>query len=158
MAAAPLLDPTSIDLTQSVASHADIYKVLKQSGRFALLDGIAHFGKEDGTAVGWKDIRADDWWAPDHIRGRPIFPGVLMTEAAAQLASWDYVQRTQDFTSFLGFAGLNETRFRGLVEPGVRMHWISRSMRIRTRMFVYAVQGFVGENLVFETEVVGTIL
>lgn len=158
MATAPLLDPAQIDLTRTVATHDEIYKVLKQTGRFALLDAIAYYGKEDGTAVGWKDIRADDWWAADHIPGRPLFPGVLMTEAAAQLASWDYVQRTQDFTSFLGFAGLNETRFRGIVEPGVRMHWIARSVRIRSRVFIYQVQGFVAENLVFETEVVGTIL
>jgi 3-hydroxyacyl-[acyl-carrier-protein] dehydratase len=157
MVTAPLLDPTHIDLSRTVATHAQIYTVLKQSGRFALLDAISHHG-EDGTSVGWKDIRADDWWAADHIPGRPLFPGVLMTEASAQLASWDYIQRTQDFTSFLGFAGLNETRFRGIVEPGVRMHWIARSMRIRSRMFVYAVQGFVAEDLVFETEVVGTIL
>jgi len=158
MATAPLLDPARIDLSQRVATHAEIYIVLKQAGRFALLDGIAYFGKDDNTSVGWKDIRADDWWTSDHIPGRPLFPGVLMTEAAAQLASWDYIQRAQDFQSFLGFAGLNETRFRGIVEPGVRMHWVSRVLRIRTRMFVYAVQGFVGESLVFETEVVGTIL
>ncbi len=158
MVTAPLLDPAHIDLSRTVATHAEIYKVLKQTGRFALLDGIAHYSQEDGTAVGWKDIRADDWWAADHIPGRPLFPGVLMTEAAAQLASWDYIQRTQDFTSFLGFAGLNQTRFRGIVEPGVRMHWIARSVRIRSRMFIYQVQGFVAENLVFETEVVGTIL
>ena len=158
MANAPLLDPALIDLSRTVATKSEIYAVLKQAGRFALLDSIAYFGKEDGTAVGWKDIRADDWWAADHIPGRPLFPGVLMTEAAAQLASWDYIQRTQDFQSFLGFAGLNETRVRGIVEPGVRMHWISKTLRIRTRMFVYQVQGFVAESLVFETEVVGTIL
>ncbi|MCY2960144.1 MAG: beta-hydroxyacyl-ACP dehydratase [Planctomycetota bacterium] len=158
MATAPLLDPNLIDLSRTVATHDEIYSRLKQAGRFALLDAISYFGSEDGTAVGWKDIRADDWWAADHIPGRPLFPGVLMTEAAAQLASWDYIQRTQDFKSFLGFAGLDDTRFRGMVEPGVRMHWVSRTVRIRTRMFVYQVQGFVAENLVFETQVIGTIL
>lgn len=158
MTAVPLLDPSTIDLTRTVASHADVYARLKQAGRFALLDGIAYFGADDATSVGWKDIRADDWWAADHIPGRPLFPGVLMTEAAAQLASWDYMERSREFTKFLGFAGLNDTRFRGLVEPGVRMHWVARAIRIRTRMFVYQVHGFVASDLVFETEVVGTVL
>ncbi len=158
MAIAPALDPSQFDLTRTVAGHSEIYSILKQSGRFALLDGIAYYGADDSTSVGWKDIRADDWWAADHIPGRPLFPGILMTEAAAQLASWDYVQRTQDRTSFLGFAGLNDTRFRGIVEPGVRMHWIARVKRIRTRMFVYQVEGFVGTARMYETEVVGTVL
>lgn len=158
MPAAPLLDLAQLDLSQTVATRDEIYRLLKQSGRFALLDGIAHVDREAGTAIGWKDIRADDWWASDHIPGRPLFPGALMIEASAQLASWDYITRTQDFTSFLGFAGLNDTRFRGIVEPGVRMHFLSQSVRIRTRMFVYRVQGLVGSDLVFETEVVGTVL
>lgn len=158
MPAAPLLDLAQIDLGRTVANHDEIYRLLKQRGRFALLDGIAHRDLEGGIAVGWKDIRADDWWAPDHIPGRPLFPGALMIEASAQLASWDYITRTQDFTSFLGFAGLNDTRFRGIVEPGVRMHFLSQTLRIRSRMFVYRVQGLVAGDLVFETEVVGTVL
>lgn len=158
MTSAPLLDPSTIDLSRTVATHADVYARLKQAGRFALLDGIAYCGADDATSVGWKDIRADDWWASDHIPGRPLFPGVLMTEAAAQLASWDYMERARDFDRFLGFAGLNETRFRGIVEPGVRMHWVARAVRVRTRMFVYEVGGFVGAERVFETEVVGTVL
>jgi 3-hydroxyacyl-[acyl-carrier-protein] dehydratase len=158
MSTAPPLDPAAFDLSRTVASHAQIYAVLKQAGRFALLDGVCYFGTEDATAIGWKDIRADDWWAADHIPGRPLFPGVLMTECAAQLASWDYLARTPDFTGFLGFAGLNQTRFRGIVEPGARMHWIARVQRVRSRMFVYDVAGFVGSERVYETEVVGTVL
>ncbi|MBL8860445.1 MAG: hypothetical protein JNK02_00390 [Planctomycetes bacterium] len=158
MTSAPPLVPSRFDLDASVATRADIYAVLKQAGRFALLDGIAYFGAEDLTSIGWKEIRADDWWAADHIPGRPLFPGVLMTEAAAQLASWDYVRRTPGFAGFLGFAGLNDTRFRGIVEPGVRMVWISRQVRVRGRMFIYEVQGFVGDDRVYETEVIGTIL
>ena len=158
MTTAPPLDPTAFDLTHTVATHDEVYRQLKQAGRFALLDGIAYFGESDNTAIGWKDIRADDWWASDHIPGRPLFPGVLMTEAAAQLASWDHIRRTPGFSGFLGFAGLNSTRFRGIVEPGVRMHWIARLLRVRSKMFVYEVAGFVGRDRVYETEVVGTVL
>jgi len=158
MPAAPLVDIASIDLTRTVATHAEIYSVLQQAGRFALLDGVAHFCNTEQISVGWKDIRADDWWAKDHIPGRPLFPGVLMIEAAAQLGSWDFMRRHPEVKGFVGFGGVDGTRFRGAVSPGVRMHWVARATKVRTRMFFYAVQGYVALDLVFETEVMGVVM
>jgi len=159
MPAEPLLDFEKTDLSRVVATRDDILKKIKQRGRFALLDGILDHGAESHVIVGFKDIRADDWWAPDHIPGRPIFPGALMVEAAAQLATYDYLVRhplAED--AFLGFGGLDAVRFRGIVEPGVRLLFASKGLRLRSRMFTYAVQAFVERNLVFEAEVMGIIV
>jgi len=159
MPAEPLIDFEKTDLSRVVATRADIQKEIKQRGRFALLDGILDHGTESHVIVGFKDIRADDWWAPDHIPGRPIFPGALMVEAAAQLATYDYLRRNPPKEEvFLGFGGLDAVRFRGIVEPGVRLVFASKGLRLRSRMFTYAVQGFVERNLVFEAEVLGIIL
>lgn len=159
MPAEPLLDFEKTDLSHVVATRADILKQIKQRGRFALLDGILDFGKESQVIVGFKDIRADDWWASDHIPGRPIFPGALMVEAAAQLSTFDYLVRNPPKEEiFLGFGGLDAVRFRSLVEPGVRMLFAAKAIRVRTRMFTYATQGFVGGNLVFEGEIMGLIV
>jgi 3-hydroxyacyl-[acyl-carrier-protein] dehydratase len=155
-----LIDVSRLDLEHVHATHAEIYaKDLPHRGRFALLDGVCAFDPADGgCSVGWKDIRADDWWACDHIPGRPLFPGVLMIEGGAQLASWDHRQRMHRAPGFIGFGGVNETRFRSTVEPGVRLHWVARMLKTRSRMFVYAVQGLVAGELVFETEVIGAIV
>lgn len=159
MPAVPLLDFEKIDLSRVVATRDDVLKKIKQRGRFALLDGILHVDLEAGLIVGFKDIRADDWWAADHIPGRPIFPGALMCEAAAQLCSYDYMTRgTISQDGFLGFGGMNETRFRGVVEPPSRLLLAAKVERLRSRMFTYATQGFVGLDLVFETEVMGILL
>jgi 3-hydroxyacyl-[acyl-carrier-protein] dehydratase len=159
MPAEPLLDLEKTDLSHVVATREDILKHIKQRGRFALLDGILDFGSESNVIVGFKEIRADDWWASDHIPGRPIFPGALMVEAAAQLATFDYLVRNPPkVEQFLGFGGLDSVRFRGLVEPGVRMLFAAKAIRVRTRMFTYAAQGFVGGNLVFEGEIMGLIV
>ena len=159
MPAEPLLDLEKTDLTHLVATREDIQKQIKQRGRFALLDGILDFGRESNVIVGFKEIRADDWWASDHIPGRPIFPGALMVEAAAQLATYDYLVRNPPKEElFLGFGGLDSVRFRGLVEPGVRMLFAAKAVRVRTRMFTYTAQGFVGGNLVFEGEIMGLIV
>jgi 3-hydroxyacyl-[acyl-carrier-protein] dehydratase len=154
----PTIDLTQLDFTKLVADKAQIYSVLKQAGRFALLDGIVRFSTDEPVSIGFKEIRADDWWCADHVPGRPLFPGVLMIETGAQLASWDHMRRHPAPKGFIGFGGLNETRFRGQVEPGQRMVFVARETRVRTKMFVYAVQGFVGGDLVFETEVIGVAI
>jgi len=159
MPTAPLLDFSTIDLTRTAATHAEIYRLLKQSGSFALLDGILHFDPSTPLVVGFKEIRAEDWWARDHIPGRPLFPGALMIETAAQLCAWDYMKRSELAPDvFVGFGGLENTRFRGIVEPGRRMIFAGEVKRIRSRMFTYAAQGFVDGCLVFETDVLGVVV
>jgi 3-hydroxyacyl-[acyl-carrier-protein] dehydratase len=159
MPAEPLLDFETTDLSRVVATREDILKQIKQRGRFALLDGILDFGAQSQVMIGFKDIRADDWWASDHIPGRPIFPGALMVEAAAQLATYDYLVRNPPQGEiFLGFGGLDSVRFRGIVEPGVRLVFACKALRVRTRMFIYAAQSFVGRELVFEAEIMGLIV
>ena len=158
MPSAPLIDFETLDLERVVTDKDAIYKVLRHAGRFALLDGITHCDPESDVIVGFKEIRADDWWAPDHIPGRPLFPGALMIETSAQLCSYDYLVKHGDTgDKFLGFGGLGETRFRGAVEPGVRMVFAGKVSRVRRSMFVYEAQGFVDGKLVFETQVKGVV-
>jgi 3-hydroxyacyl-[acyl-carrier-protein] dehydratase len=158
MPAAPPVDFAALDYSRPVATKDQIYSLLKQAGRFALLDGVVRFDQTENVSIGFKEIRADDWWAADHIPGRPLFPGVLMIETAAQLGSWDHLMRHPEQRGFIGFGGLNDTRFRGAVEPGQRLVFVARELRVRSRMFFYSVQGFVKNDLVFETEVIGVVM
>ena len=159
MPSEPIADLSRLDLTQTIADHAAVYRVIKQTGKFALLDAVVHFDPEVALCVGRKEIRSDAWWAADHIPGRPLFPGALMIETGAQLCSWDFMKRSEcTAETFVGFGGLNDTRFRGMVEPGVTMYFVARPKRIRKTMFTYEVQGLVEQSLVFETEVMGVIL
>lgn len=156
--AAPF-DLSTLDLSRTVITRDDVYRTLAHRGRFALLDGVLHFAAEDEVIVGYKDIRAEDWWACDHIPGRPLFPGVLMIEAAAQLSSFDFMHRRPERpNTFLGFGGVESTRFRGTVEPPARLILAARSVRVRSNMFTYEAQGFVGEKLVFQTEILGVVI
>jgi 3-hydroxyacyl-[acyl-carrier-protein] dehydratase len=159
MPSEPLLDLESVDLSRVVATREEVLSKIRQRGRFALLDGILHLDEERGLIVGFKEIRGDDWWAADHIPGRPIFPGALMCEAAAQLCSYDYLRKQPlPEGGFLGFGGMNGTRFRGIVQPPARMLLVAHPERLRSRMFTYAAQGFVGRDLVFETEIMGVLV
>lgn len=160
MPAKNLVELCTLDLSKAVATKEDIHRYLKQRGRFSMLDGILHEDIDGKFAVGFKEIRSDDWWASDHIPGRPLFPGALMIETAAQLASYDFQKNRSEVGDdrFLGFGGLEKTRFRGAVIPDCRMIFVASLKRIRTTMFVYATQGFVADELVFETEVLGVVV
>ena len=152
----PLVDLDSLDLSTVLHDRESLDSVLKQRGTFAMVDGVLHLDLEGDLVVGYKDIRKDDWWAKDHIPGRPIFPGALMVEASAQLGSFDYFQRRpEELGAFIGFIGIDKTRFRQVVEPDCPMYLVGRVHRMRRTMFSYRFQGWVEKELAFEAEITG---
>ena len=159
MTTAPAIDLEGLDLTRAVVDKAGIYELLHQRGKFAVLDGILHYDVERNFTVAYTDARAGDWWTTDHIPGRPIFPGALMVEAGAQTCAYDFMRRQKAGPeTFVGFGGLENTRFRGLVSPGSRLVFVASVQRIRSRLFTYQVHGYVERELVFESGVLGVVV
>jgi len=71
-----------------------------------------------------------------------------MCEAAAQMASF-YTQRHKLMdTAMVGFGGLKDVRFRGLVRPGDRFVVVAQLLRVRSSMLTCQFQCFVRENMV----------
>ena len=159
MPAAPLADLSSIDLAAEAVSLEQFRKFVLQRGSFALIDRVPHHDLDGELIVGIKEVRGDQWWASDHIPGRPIFPGALMVEASAQLATYEFLQRRTDIQDrFIGFAGIDSTRFRGVVAPDSDLVILAKPHRLRAPLFNYRCQGFVDGKLVFESQVSGTVL
>lgn len=149
-----LIDISKIDLSQEVFNRQQIAEVNPQSFEMAQLDGIIWYDKTEHLAVGYKDITENEFWIRGHIPGRPIMPGVIMVEAAAQLASF-YMKRIYGLTGFIGFSGIDSTKFRGTVVPGDRLILCGKIVKLRSRQFSARVQGFVGDTLVYDTIISG---
>src|SRR4051812_26355298 len=106
-----LFDITGIDLNQIVYDQEAIRRNNPQRGEMEMLNGIAFAAPEKGQIIGYKDIGTDEFWVPVHIPGRPLFPGVLMIEAGAQLASF-YTREFIKWEGFIGFGGVTDVKFR----------------------------------------------
>ena len=120
-----------------------------------LLDGILCFDMEKHLIVGLHKTSEEDFWVRGHIPGRPLMPGVLMIETAAQLCSYYWITRFPNKSKFFGFGGVNKTRFRGTVRPGDTLIVAGVPIQIKARRAVFSCQGFVNDQMVFETEITG---
>ena len=161
MAAAPPIDFDALDLTEVVVDRATLDEHLRQRDRFEMVDGVLYEDVEGKLVIGYKDICGDDWWAADHVPGRPMFPGALQIEAAAQLASYDYSAHRIDSVPddlFIGFGGVEGVRFRRLVEPDCRLVIAVALRKSSRRMFRYEAQGFVDQSLVFQGDILGVLV
>jgi 3-hydroxyacyl-[acyl-carrier-protein] dehydratase len=123
-------------------------------GCMRLLDAIVHEQGDPTQIIAYKDVRDDEFWVPGHIPGRPVFPGVLMIEAAAQLSSFVCLRKLKG-ESFMGFVGVDGVKFRGQVKPGDRFVLLCQELELRPRRSVSAVQGLVNGTLVFEGKITG---
>jgi 3-hydroxyacyl-[acyl-carrier-protein] dehydratase len=68
--------------------------------------------------VASREVRADDWWFPGHFPERPVMPGVLIVEAMAQTGAVAILVEEQNRGKIAFFAGIDDCRFKRIVEPG----------------------------------------
>ncbi|MEN6424488.1 MAG: beta-hydroxyacyl-ACP dehydratase, partial [Phycisphaerales bacterium] len=65
-----------------------ICRVNPQRFEMQHLDGILWYDKDKACVLGYKDVTHKEFWIRGHIPGRPLMPGVIQIESAAQLLSW----------------------------------------------------------------------
>ncbi len=152
-----LTDLSTLDLNKSIADIEQIRTVIQHRYEMEQLSGIITFDPEHKIIVGFKDVSASEFWVRGHIPGRPLMPGVMMLEAAAQLCTYYYKKATQD-DRFLGFGGIDKVKFRGKVVPGDKLILIAKNKELRSRRAIFDTQGVVGKNLVFEGVIIGMVV
>lgn len=157
MAPTLLFDYTSIDLDQPQYDAAAVEATNPHRGDMRHLDAVAWMSDDQKLAIGVKDVGDDEFWVAGHIPGRPILPGVLMIEAAAQLASFVASERL-GHDKFIGFLGADSVRFRGQVVPGDRLVMLIEELKFSRRRFVCAAQGIVAGQIVFEAQITGAAI
>ena len=154
-----IIHPSEYDLDRVIGDIAEIRRWNRQRFEMEQLTAIVHEDQSRGLCVGYKDVTPDEFWARGHFPGRPLMPGVLMCEAAAQLSSY-YTQRYNLLdATVIGFGGLEDVRFREPVVPGDRLVIAVERVRVRPRaMIVCRFQGLVRESIVVDGIIKGVPL
>jgi len=150
-----ILDPSEYDLNHVIADIEEIRRYNRQRYEMEQLTAICYEDFQRHICVGYKDLGPDEFWIRGHMPGMPIMPGVVMCEAAAQMASY-YTQRHKLMdTAVVGFGGLKNVRFRGMVRPGERFVIVAQLLRVRSTMLTCQFQCFVRDNLVCDGVIKG---
>lgn len=153
-----LFDLSVIHLnSKPVFTREDILKVNPQDYEMQQLDGVLWYDKDKRLVLGYKDVTENEFWIRGHIPGRPVMPGVIMVESAAQLLSF-FIRKVYNVEGFIGFTGIDATKFRSIVTVGQRLLLLGHITKFSSRKYTASVQGVVGETMVFETEVSGMLV
>jgi 3-hydroxyacyl-[acyl-carrier-protein] dehydratase len=152
-----ILDFSEYDLNNVVADTEAIRSCNPQRFEMEQLTAICYEDKERGICVGYKDLGPNEFWVRGHMPGLPLMPGVIMCEAAAQLSSY-FSHRYNLMEGVIGFGGLEDVRFRGVVRPGDRFVIVCQMLKVRRSIMTCAFQCFVNQNLVCEGELKGVCI
>ena len=147
----PIVDPSLYDPERPIADLDDIRKLNPQRFEMEQLTAILYEDLDQQCCVAMKEIGDDEFWVRGHMPDMPLMPGVIMLESVAQLASYFTQRHDLLGAEIVGFGGVDEVRFRGVVTPGDRLILMVRLLKARRgRMVVAEFQGMVGETTVVE--------
>ncbi len=151
-----LFDLSNIDLSaEPVFDRETIGRVNPQQFEMQQLDGVLWYDKDNFLVLGYKDVTDKEFWIRGHIPGRPLMPGVIMVESAAQLLSF-FVKHVYCENAFIGFASIDSAKFRSTVVPGNRLYLLGKITKFKKgRKYDAYIQGVVDGTMAFETNVSG---
>jgi len=147
-----LFDISAYDLDQLQFGVDAIERVNPHRHQMRMLDGVIYM--DEDRVIAFHDVRDDEFWVEGHIPGRPVMPGVLLIETAAQTASFYMLSRLES-AKFMGFVGASDIKFRGQVVPGKRLLVLAEMVDVRSRRCVCKAQCLIDETMVFEGTITG---
>jgi 3-hydroxyacyl-[acyl-carrier-protein] dehydratase len=127
----------------------ELFSYLPHRYPFLLVDRVTDL-VVDQSVKGYKNITINEELFNGHFPGQPIFPGVLILEAMAQLsgvlAFESKGMRPADGVNYL-FGGVEKARFRRPVIPGDRLDMQSSIIADRRSMMKFACEAHVDGEL-----------
>ena len=129
----------------------EIMEILPHRYPFLLVDRIIEM-EPMKRAVGLKNCTFNEPHFMGHFPGNPVMPGVLITEAIAQVGGIAllYPEENRGLTPM--FTGIDKVRFRHPVKPGDQVRIEADVVKIKGRMGQVEGRAYVGDKLVASGE------
>jgi 3-hydroxyacyl-[acyl-carrier-protein] dehydratase len=129
----------------------DIQQIIPHRWPFLLVDRILELRPGEG-AVGVKSVTAAEPCFQGHFPDYPIFPGVLIVEAMAQVGAVAVLSVPENKGKIVLFAGIDGLRFRGPVFPGDTLRLEVQFTKMRGSIGKGAVKATVADKTVADGE------
>lgn len=133
-----------------------IMKLLPHRFPFLLIDRVIDYVPSK-TLTAIKNVTVNEPFFTGHFPERPVMPGVLMLEAMAQAGAVLYFQTHIDAGTpddgLLLFAGVDNARFKRIVEPGDQLRIEIEVLKIRSIVWRMQSKIFVEDKLVCSAEI-----
>ena len=127
----------------------ELFSYLPHRYPFLMIDRVTEMAVGEWVK-GYKNITVNEQLFSGHFPGMPIFPGVLILEAMAQLSGVLAFEtkgtRPADGVNYL-FGGVEKARFRRPVIPGDRLEMHSKIVADRRIMMKFECEAFVEGEL-----------
>ncbi len=134
--------------------YEEITKILPHRYPFLLLDRVLEV-KPGKSCVALKNVSCNEPVFTGHFPGRPIFPGVMLLEAMAQVAGVlvgkSVKKNVNDF--ILLYVGVDKARFKRQIVPGDTLIMEAKLLTRKLDMWVFAVQSKVDDELACRAEI-----
>jgi 3-hydroxyacyl-[acyl-carrier-protein] dehydratase len=134
-----------------------VRQVNPQRHEFEQLSGVVYLDRDKLEMIGFKDLTEDEFWVKGHMPGYPLMPGVLICEAAAQLAG--FFARKFDVLQagdYIGFGGMDQVRFRAPIYPPARLVIGLKGARVKVKVRAeFEFQAVVDQTLVAHGSIFG---
>ena len=127
----------------------EIRKYLPHRYPFLLVDRVIELNLGD-SIVGYKNLTVNEPFFDGHFPDQPVFPGVLLTEAMAQIAGilgFKTMNKTPEDGSIYYFVGADKLRFKRPCVPGDQVMLRARIISDRRGIWKFDVSADVDGNL-----------
>lgn len=140
--------------TLETADIALIMKTLPHRYPFLLVDRIVDI-RGDESAIGIKNVTANEPQFMGHFPENPVFPGVLIIEGMAQTAGVICILSLGEgrLPKTVFFLTIDKAKFRRPVGPGDQLTYHMTKINKRRSMWWFRGEARVGGELVAEAEV-----